>query len=486
MAIVAAACNSTTRLAANRSKHSGLNPAEEQQAAAGGDEATTTSIAAAGGSAATGTQSAANNRAASGPSARAAGPAASSVSAQAVSAQAINIGILVEDFDQSAAAFAIKDSGQGDQQAQAQAVINYINSHGGAAGRKLVPVFHHNDPTAGTFADQNQRACAAFTEDHKVFAVTPQNFGMDTLVQCLSRKGVPLIATDHVFGAWSDQTQMDQYADHLYLPGTMNFSRAKVIVDGLAGAGFFERTSRIGLLYTDSPSIARAVNQTVRPALAAHGFQLTDAVPIASPNSEADVSNSATGASSAVLRLRSEGVDRIFFLEGAGIIPFLFMPQAQAQGYKPRYGLSSYDEPEWLTQNAPAAQLVGSLGVGWISSLDVADKDDPGGNAAAALCLQIMRAAGQNVTGDRSHEHSAFGFCSSLFFLKAALDGAPSVDVAGMRRGVEGLGTSFNSALTFATLLGNRRHDGAASARGFTYDTGCSCFRYTGARWDIP
>ena len=414
-----------------------------------------------------------------------AGPV-SSPAAHGVSGGQINIGILVEDFDSSAAAFAVKDSGQGDQQAQAQAVINYINAHGGAGGRTLVPVFHHNDPSSGTFAQQNQASCAAFTEDHKVLAVTPQNFEMDSLIACLAKKGVPLVATDHVFGAWSDQTQLDQYADYLYLPSTMNFTRSGAVIDGLAGAGFFGSKPKIGLLYLDSPSIVRAVDKGVRPALAAHGLQLTDAVAISAPTSETDVSNDAAQASSAVLRFRSENIDHVLFLEGAGEIPFLFMPQADAQGYRPRYGVSSYDEPEWLTQNAPLAQLAGAVGVGWIPSLDVADTQDPGGSAAAALCLQIMKASGQNVTQDRSHEHSAFGFCSSLFFLQAAIAGAPTLDPRGLRTHIEALGSSFVSALTFSTSFRPGRHDGAASAANLAFDGGCSCFKYTSTPRSIP
>ena len=417
------------------------------------------------------------------PGAKSAAP--SSPAAHGVSEGSINVGILVEDFDKSAATFAVKDSGQGDQQAQAQAVINYINAHGGAGGRTLVPVFHHNDPASGTFAQQNQAACAAFTEDHKVLAVTPQNFEMDSLIACLAKKGVPLVATDHVFGAWSDQVQLDQYADYLYLPSTMNFTRSGAVIDGLFGAGFFGNKPKIGLLYLDSPSIVRAVDKAVKPALAAHGLQLTDAVAISAPASETDVSNDAAQASSAVLRFRSENIDHVLFLEGAGEIPFLFMPQADAQGYRPRYGLSSYDEPEWLTVNAPLSQLAGALGVGWIPSLDVADTQDPG-NPAAALCLQIMKAAGQNVTQDRSHEHSAFGFCSSLFFLQAAFTGAPSLDPKGLRTRIESLGSTFASALTFSTSFRPGRHDGAATAATLAFDGGCSCFKYTSAPRSIP
>jgi len=411
---------------------------------------------------------------------------AASVATKAVSGQAISVGILAEDFDSSAAAFAVKDSGQGDQQAQAQAVINYINGHGGAAGRQLVPVFHHNDPSSGTFTQQNQASCSAFTEDHKVFVVTPQNFEMDSLIACLAKKGVPLIATDHVFGAWSDQTQLDQYADYLYLPGTMNFTRSGTVIDGLAADGYFGAKPKIGLLYLDSPSITRAVEKATKPALAAHGLQLTDAVKISSPTSETDVSNDAAQAANAVLRFRSENIDHVLFLEGAGEIPFLFMPQADAQGYHPRYGLSSYDQPAWLTENAPLSQLPGALAMGWIPTLDVGETQDPHNNAAAALCLQIMKAAGQNVTVDRSHQHSAFGFCSSLFFIQAALNAAPTVDVKGLRAGVESLGSTFTSALTLATLFRPGRHDGASMIAPLAFDGGCSCFKYTAAPRSAP
>lgn len=398
----------------------------------------------------------------------------------------ISLGILVQDFSGSASAFAIKDSVYGDQKAQAQATINFINNNGGIAGRKVVPVFHVNNAQNGTFASQAQAACSTFTEDHHVFAVTPSTFDMTDLVACLARHNTPLVAADGSFGYDADQAEMDQYGDYLYAPNVINFSRLGFWIDHLADVGFLKPTTPIGVLYMDEPQFRRTLDNVVRPHLAARGLQLTDAASIANPSNEADVSGDAAGASSAVLRFRSKGITRILFVESQPVIPFLFLPEAQAQGYHPLYGLSTYDGPEWLSQNAPAVQLAGAVGLGWMPARDVGAAQDPGGNPGAAQCMDIMKRAGVETDADRSEALSALWFCSDLFFLKAALDRAPAITPAGLRAGVEALGRTWTSPLNFGNLFGPRRHDGAAEARPFTFNSGCGCFQYSGGASQIP
>ena len=52
-------------------------------------------------------------------------------------------------------------------------IFDNINANGGAAGRKLVPVFQQVAyVTGGDFDRQSQSMCEYFTQDNKVFAVT--------------------------------------------------------------------------------------------------------------------------------------------------------------------------------------------------------------------------------------------------------------------------------------------------------------------------
>jgi len=77
----------------------------------------------------------------------------------------------------------------GDTQADAKAVIDDINKHGGVAGRKLVPIWYAFDSTSTQPIDsQWSAACAHFTQDNHVFAA----FDMGTAVyrKCLHDAGV--------------------------------------------------------------------------------------------------------------------------------------------------------------------------------------------------------------------------------------------------------------------------------------------------------
>jgi ABC-type branched-subunit amino acid transport system substrate-binding protein len=416
------------------------------------------------------------------------GPSAASGSgpiSQGVTASTITIGILTQNFSNSAANFAVKDGDLGDQQAMAEAVINYLNANGGVAGRKLAAVFYSNDPSNGTFASQAETACAAFTQDHKVFAVMPQTFDMTDMVACLAKHNTPLLTSDNVFGYDADQTEMDQYANYLYAPNTMDLTRVWAhAVDILVNAGFLGPEHKIGLLYVDEPSMQRTLTQQIIPRLAAYGLRLTDTEAAFAANSEADISSDASEVSTTVLRFRSEGIDRVLFLEFAGDLPFLFLPQAQSQGYHPRYGFTTNDMPYWLTLNTPSAQLATSVGVGWIPTQDTNAFDPPGGNATARECLGIMKGAGIRF-GDQAAEQSAMDYCGDLFFLKSALDRATSPDPAALRVGVESLGRGWTSPVDLGDTFAPARHDGPDAARMLAYNAQCNCYQYTGATISI-
>jgi hypothetical protein len=48
------------------------------------------------------------------------------------------------------------------------------------------------------------------------------------------------------------------------------------------------------------------------------------------------------------------------------------------------------------------------------------------------------------------------------------------------------LGTSFESAVVYRTMLSAGHYDGADTVRPFAYVDGCQCFRYTSATYQIP
>ena len=402
-----------------------------------------------------------------------------------VSDTTVTLGIpVLVNYDNVVGSFASKRQSVGDMRAQAQAVVNEINATGGMAGRQVAPVFHEWDSGDGTFASQAQKTCAALTEDHKVFAVTPQTYAMDTLAACLARRDTVLVGSGDI-GGWADQAMLDRYEQHLYMPNWMNFSRWGPVVDGLAEQGFFSPGAKVGLLHLDQPIYEGGV-RAYEAALARRGVNLADKQAIPFPDGTSGIADLAAPVANAALRFRSRGIDHVVFVEGVALVAFLFMPQAESQGYRPRYGLNSGDQPSWLIYNTPKAQWAGVVGMGFLPENDVDAPQDPGGNPTRDRCLAIFAKAGVDATKDRFREHSALGICGDLLFLKAALDRAPEVSTRGLQAAVDGLGSAFASPLSFATRLGARRHDGAAAMRPFAYDSGCGCTRYTGPPRPVP
>lgn len=158
---------------------------------------------------------------------------------QGVTDTTISIGVpVLVNYDTVVNSFAAKGQTVGDQRAQAQAVVDYLNARGGMAGRQIKPVYQEWDSSNGTFASQAQSTCVGLTQDHHVFAVANHTYGMATLVDCLARANTPLVAGGDT-GGWADQAMLDQNDQFLYMPASLNFTRWAVLVDGLVDAGFF-------------------------------------------------------------------------------------------------------------------------------------------------------------------------------------------------------------------------------------------------------
>jgi hypothetical protein len=179
--------------------------------------------------------------------------------------------------------------------------------------------------------------------------------------------------------------------------------------------------------------------------------------------------------SNAILKLRSDGIDHVLAFDLGSELSFFFYPQAESQGYRPRYGLSSYQQMNLLLGNVPHAQFVNSLGVGWSPVLDVAPANDPG-SPMAATCKKIYTSVGLKSETGRSL------YCDAVFFFKEALTRAPSISVAGLRAGAAALGASFQASYNVGSFFGPGRYDSPAMARDYSFQQSCDCFKYGTAR----
>ena len=87
----------------------------------------------------------------------------------------------------------------GDQTAMTQSVVNYINAHGGFAGRRVQLVTYDLDPSAAAanMSTAMQAACTFFTQDNKVAALASYvALAPESFYSCLAKAHVPVVSPD--------------------------------------------------------------------------------------------------------------------------------------------------------------------------------------------------------------------------------------------------------------------------------------------------
>jgi len=359
----------------------------------------------------------------------------------------------------------------GDQERQVNAVVKAINATGGVAGRTIVPVFGIWDATAGNTVTQREAACAKWTQDHHVVMAAGESF--DTFRGCSNKHRLPML-----FSNPFPFTQEEMSAVPFMATPTVPLDERvhPAWVETLHAAGYFTPVTalpmKLGVVYADTPPQARSVKKNLEPALNRRGIKVTTWGAISTKSADA----LAASMQSTILRFRTDGVTHVMLVDtgGAGL---LFMPQAESQGFRPRYGLHSWSKPAQIQGQVPAEQLRNAVGAGWNPTVDVDAAHRPRDNAAAKRCLDIMSAAGENPSASLARE-SAFGYCDMGFTLQAMANKARSLDAAKMIAALQTLGPEYQVAGSPVADFRGRK-DAPAGMRTFRFVDSCSCFQYT-------
>ncbi len=395
-----------------------------------------------------------------------------------VTGDSITVGLSLTDSSASVNTGA-KQVGQGEEKIQADAVIAYLNAHGGIAGHKVVPVYKVHNSTETNAATGFQADCAAFTEDNQVFmAYSTRAFAtgaVGPLANCLAKhRTIFLLDTNSA----QDDKAFKQWAPQVYAPNLLAADRAKAYVETVAAQGYFDPGAKVGLISFDEPA-AHTMVDAVTAALKDKQVPVADTQLITPFTDQAGFGQASAQVASMVLRFKSAGIDHVMFVATYGSAGFLFPTQAETQHYRPRYALSTMDFPQVITANAPKPQLARAVGAGWDPGWDVDVAQDPGDNSAQTQCLGIMRDAGV-APDQRAAVRRALGICDALFFLKAGLEKAAQLTPQGLRDAVGKPDFTYPSAVTHTVSFVNRRSDGVAAVRGLTYGGSCGCFSYAG------
>ena len=375
---------------------------------------------------------------------------------------------------------------EGDTRVWFQAVVNQINSHGGLLGRKVVLV-PHDFSTAQELSDTaaaNQAACVTWTQDHPVFAVLFAGFIVDdTLLKCLGKAQTPLVYP----GAGLDyplhyQQTYRQYPLFFNLAQMVGDDFDRVAIARLTARGFFgpwdtrngrpgttaANPTRIGIVGFDDPDGAVQLASEKKQLAANH---LPEPTVVECPRS---LQNKISCEQSAVLKFAAGGVTHVF---GADTT---FMKNASSQGYRPRYWIAV--QAALFAANVDASQMTGAMSENYVPFTDVAAADYPGDpTPATTFCRKLMKAAGQGTT-DPNTLDLQMSVCDEFFFVQAAVAKAGSLGQGALRTGMEALGSSVQSALTWTTFLGPARHTSVTALRDITYLADKSAFVYASSK----
>lgn len=263
---------------------------------------------------------------AAGPASRAAG--AVTATGRGVTATEVRIGILLLDIGGAASAlgFGVPGLDPREQQEDWQVFVDKLNAEGGIAQRKVVPVYRAYDPTN---ADDMRATCIFMAEDAEVFAVLSTGGYSSDGQLCLVR--------EHAMPFLSTQGQAEEVYRH-GLAFTWGMSRERILRNQallLHRRGLL-RGKVIGVVDADEAAVKGPVERSLLPELQRLGYQVAHRSTL-SPSTFTAASQIPVEIS----QMQSKRVD--FVLLGLANVPIAqWVNEADARGFRPRYGLSDF------------------------------------------------------------------------------------------------------------------------------------------------
>jgi hypothetical protein len=368
----------------------------------------------------------------------------------------------------------------GDVKGEGDAVVAYINAHGGVGGRKMVVKWYDGDATqpAATIAAE---ACASWTQDDHVDAAAPGGsiVDMNTIRACLAKANTPATSVEyHVQTRAQNFTTSPLWIEPL---GLSMESYARSFAEGLAAQGFF-RGGRLGIVYDDGPDWSAVERSVLEPTLSRLGVTVV-ARATYQLRGFSDVAGSESAVNSAVLNFKTNGVTRVITFEPWDGYAF-FMQSADRQDFHPTYGLSSQAAfaATYATGLVPADQLTGAYFIGWSPILD--DPDRPAGWARERLCLSILDRANLHPDGPLAMAIALSGCDGFLDLADLGKAANGNLNASTFRSSLARV--SWQSALLPTVGVTANRPYGVVALRDGRWNAGCGCFVFSGATRPAP
>jgi hypothetical protein len=363
-----------------------------------------------------------------------------------------------------------------------QALAKYYNAHGGLDGRKVVPVVAQTDTADSSWSADYQAACQTFTQDHHVSAVIGYSFAyIATFEACLAKAGVPHLTGGYATG---DAGSYRDYPDLVSTTGLTDDRRYLVQIKSGVQQGLLKPGDKVGILLDNCPEETRAYNATVAPYLKAqHLVGVLESE--GCPQGASDDASAIVQIQSAVLKFRSLGVNKLV-LEGPPVLVFAL--EAQAQGWRPTYLLTSASGGASLDGTIPAAQEANIHGAGWMPEVDVSVAHQAPKTAPERKCLAMLKSE-RLVPRQYNDYLYAYTTCDGFSLYETALEhDGDSTTASQVVSAITGLGRSWHGAsmIDGATDFTATKRDAPAEYRPWGWSGSCRCFAYTGAARALP
>jgi ABC-type branched-subunit amino acid transport system substrate-binding protein len=399
----------------------------------------------------------------------------------------VYVGVVTQkDTQRVFASFGADNVNPGDTEQQAQAAVDAVNAQGGILGRQLKIRFKDIGilQTAQDPSGVGQQVCTYYTQDQKVVAVWNVSTQLDqapTFRGCLAKARIPLFSTA---ARAVDDKLFNDLSPYYYHSMMVSWTRlAPVFVSRLRAQGYFGGWNTtlgragtapvsIGILVQDEPQGHRTAT-VLTNALHSAGYRSVLTYAYSDPSQ---------GQSSSVQKFKGSNVTHVIVTD---VELTAFQQAASTQAYKPRYGITTYNDPYSNLEASgltPSGANNGAVGVGWAPGLDVSDGNDPGPTPGWSRCAAAMKKRGQTFSGLRLARAYASTLCDTMLLLRGGAAAGRGFSGAAVRAGIQSIAGSFAPAIGFAPALGASTPFVPGMVRDIAWDTGCSCVKYGSGR----
>jgi hypothetical protein len=345
-----------------------------------------------------------------------------------------------------------------------KAGIDALNAAGGLAGCQVEAVIYNFPSGSPDYNQESQKVCAFFTQDNDVIAVFSGAYETKVAIDCYAKAKVPFFASGGKYVPSCDD--LKKYAGYLYYPLGVGSCRFNSLITMWDKGGLFPKDAKVGILAADDGTGQGqyVADKVYGPALKklkipyeTFSYHLSTSV--------ADFANTNSTLAPAVLKFKADGVNVVIFTPAGGAGSAAFLPQALNQGYFPAYGLHTPD-------NLPVAAALGAnaikegVGISWWSGdLPLTTQQTLPANPAVPECATWT-------VPNQVYVNGVSPYCDFLNLLSAGFKGATNTKPTTLAKGLDALGTTFDSSVTYggATKYGKNAYGGIAVAQTLQFD----------------